>query len=358
MLSPAWTTDWMSEEGRRKLRAYGIAPPQAQARAARCSAQQPRRLPALRLGRYRAACPNSARPPARRSGAAGLPRAVRLFQMSLTCPQPHRDSIAWPSTTSAARRPTPFRSPSPSRSDSPAITPSRPASTSRSAPRSTARRCAAPIRSAPAPTTASSASPSRRSTAARFRTAPADELKSGDELDVMTPTGRFGVVPPADAGRIHVGFAAGSGITPILSIVKGVLAREPDSRFFLFYGNRIDRQHHVPRGARGAQGPLHRSPLDLPRHLRRGAGHPDPARPARRRQGEGAAALAGAGGQRRSCLHLRSVRHERGHRGDLPRVSASRRSASMSSASSPSSAASRGRRRPLLPTRRRRRSPR
>jgi ring-1,2-phenylacetyl-CoA epoxidase subunit PaaE len=63
-------------------------------------------------------------------------------------------------------------------------------------------------------------------------------LKRGDELDVMTPTGRFGVVSPAEAGRIHVGFAAGSGITPILSIVKGVLAREPDSRFFLFYGNR------------------------------------------------------------------------------------------------------------------------
>lgn len=66
----------------------------------------------------------------------------------------------------------------------------------------------------------------------------ADELKSGDELDVMTPTGRFGVVPPADSGRVHVGFAAGSGITPILSIVKGILAREPGSRFFLFYGNR------------------------------------------------------------------------------------------------------------------------
>src|SRR3954469_21560074 len=66
----------------------------------------------------------------------------------------------------------------------------------------------------------------------------ADELKRGDELDVMTPTGRFGVVPPADVGRIHVGFAAGSGITPILSIVKGILACERDSRFFLFYGNR------------------------------------------------------------------------------------------------------------------------
>ncbi len=66
----------------------------------------------------------------------------------------------------------------------------------------------------------------------------ADELKSGDELDVMTPTGRFGVAPAPEEARIYVGFAAGSGITPILSIVKGVLAREPNSRFFLFYGNR------------------------------------------------------------------------------------------------------------------------
>lgn len=66
----------------------------------------------------------------------------------------------------------------------------------------------------------------------------ADELKSGDELDVMTPTGRFGVAHAPDQARLHVGFAAGSGITPILSIVKGVLAREKQSRFFLFYGNR------------------------------------------------------------------------------------------------------------------------
>jgi ring-1,2-phenylacetyl-CoA epoxidase subunit PaaE len=66
----------------------------------------------------------------------------------------------------------------------------------------------------------------------------ADELKSGDQLDVMTPTGRFGVAHAPDQARIHVGFAAGSGITPILSIAKGVLTREPGSRFFLFYGNR------------------------------------------------------------------------------------------------------------------------
>jgi ring-1,2-phenylacetyl-CoA epoxidase subunit PaaE len=66
----------------------------------------------------------------------------------------------------------------------------------------------------------------------------ADELKPGDELEVMTPTGRFGVKPAPDAARVYVGFAAGSGITPLLSIVKGVLARERESRFFLFYGNR------------------------------------------------------------------------------------------------------------------------
>jgi len=65
-----------------------------------------------------------------------------------------------------------------------------------------------------------------------------EELKSGDELDVMTPTGRFGVAPAPEEARTYVGFAAGSGITPILSIIKGVLAGEPKSRFFLFYGNR------------------------------------------------------------------------------------------------------------------------
>jgi ring-1,2-phenylacetyl-CoA epoxidase subunit PaaE len=63
-------------------------------------------------------------------------------------------------------------------------------------------------------------------------------LKKGDAIDVMTPTGRFGIAPEPDAARIHVSFAAGSGITPILSIIRSVLARESKSRFFLFYGNR------------------------------------------------------------------------------------------------------------------------
>jgi ring-1,2-phenylacetyl-CoA epoxidase subunit PaaE len=65
-----------------------------------------------------------------------------------------------------------------------------------------------------------------------------DELKVGDEIDVMTPTGRFGLAAVPGDGRVHVAFAAGSGITPVLSILRGVLEREPTSRFFLFYGNR------------------------------------------------------------------------------------------------------------------------
>jgi ring-1,2-phenylacetyl-CoA epoxidase subunit PaaE len=65
-----------------------------------------------------------------------------------------------------------------------------------------------------------------------------DALRVGEALDVMTPDGRFGVPIEAGASRTLVGFAAGSGITPILSILKTVLLREPDSRFSLFFGNR------------------------------------------------------------------------------------------------------------------------
>jgi ring-1,2-phenylacetyl-CoA epoxidase subunit PaaE len=64
------------------------------------------------------------------------------------------------------------------------------------------------------------------------------EIAAGHELEVMTPTGRFGLFHAPGDGRTYAGFAAGSGITPMLSILRGVLASEPMSRFFLFYGNR------------------------------------------------------------------------------------------------------------------------
>jgi ring-1,2-phenylacetyl-CoA epoxidase subunit PaaE len=63
-------------------------------------------------------------------------------------------------------------------------------------------------------------------------------LKPGDTLQVMAPQGRFFVPIDRDAQRQYVGIAGGSGITPILSIMKTVLGREPRSRFTLIYGNR------------------------------------------------------------------------------------------------------------------------
>lgn len=64
------------------------------------------------------------------------------------------------------------------------------------------------------------------------------DIHVGDVLDVMTPVGRFGAVPGPGAAQCYVFFAAGSGITPVLSIVRGILGRKDGSRVFLFYGNR------------------------------------------------------------------------------------------------------------------------
>ena len=66
----------------------------------------------------------------------------------------------------------------------------------------------------------------------------ANELQVGDTLDVMPPTGRFHLEAERPGGRFHVGFAAGSGITPILSIAASILQSEETSHFALFYGNR------------------------------------------------------------------------------------------------------------------------
>jgi ring-1,2-phenylacetyl-CoA epoxidase subunit PaaE len=63
-------------------------------------------------------------------------------------------------------------------------------------------------------------------------------LQPGDTISVMAPQGRFFVPLDAAARRHHLGIAGGSGITPILSIMKTVLAREPRSSFTLIYGNR------------------------------------------------------------------------------------------------------------------------
>jgi len=65
-----------------------------------------------------------------------------------------------------------------------------------------------------------------------------DNLKAGDTLDVMAPHGSFTVeFDPAKAHH-YAAFAGGSGITPVMSLIKTALGTEPESRFTLFYGNR------------------------------------------------------------------------------------------------------------------------
>lgn len=64
----------------------------------------------------------------------------------------------------------------------------------------------------------------------------ATQLKAGDTLRVMPPDGRFTIHKPRALHR--VGFAAGSGITPILSIMTSTLEESPDAKFTLVYGNR------------------------------------------------------------------------------------------------------------------------
>ena len=63
-------------------------------------------------------------------------------------------------------------------------------------------------------------------------------IKKGDSLDIMRPDGRFTLITLQDVQRDHYFFAAGSGITPVMSMVKSMLEQEPKSTAYLLYGNK------------------------------------------------------------------------------------------------------------------------
>lgn len=65
-----------------------------------------------------------------------------------------------------------------------------------------------------------------------------ENLKAGDLLEVGVPEGKFTFEPNADRQKNYAGFAAGSGITPVMSILQSVLENEPNSTFVLVYGNK------------------------------------------------------------------------------------------------------------------------
>jgi ring-1,2-phenylacetyl-CoA epoxidase subunit PaaE len=75
----------------------------------------------------------------------------------------------------------------------------------------------------------------------RFSTWANTSLTLGFEMQVMSPDGNFTVKINPEEKHHYVAFAAGSGITPIYSIVKSVLEEEPKSTFTLFYGNKTSK---------------------------------------------------------------------------------------------------------------------
>ncbi|HEX6333314.1 MAG TPA: 1,2-phenylacetyl-CoA epoxidase subunit PaaE [Flavisolibacter sp.] len=71
-----------------------------------------------------------------------------------------------------------------------------------------------------------------------FSTWANEELKAGEFLDVMPPVGKFYTELDPTQKKNYTAFAAGSGITPVLSLIKTTLLTEPQSKFTLVYGNR------------------------------------------------------------------------------------------------------------------------
>ncbi|MCH9661032.1 MAG: 2Fe-2S iron-sulfur cluster binding domain-containing protein [Bacteroidetes bacterium] len=72
----------------------------------------------------------------------------------------------------------------------------------------------------------------------KFSTFVNTELSAGDTLEVMAPSGTFGVDTSVDASKNYLFFAAGSGITPVMSMIKAHLAAEENATCKLFYVNR------------------------------------------------------------------------------------------------------------------------
>lgn len=72
----------------------------------------------------------------------------------------------------------------------------------------------------------------------KFSTYINERLKTGDVLEVMAPTGNFGVAVQPEASKNYLFFAAGSGITPVLSMLKAHLSQESNATCKLFYVNK------------------------------------------------------------------------------------------------------------------------
>ncbi|CAM3769736.1 ferredoxin--NADP reductase [Aquirufa aurantiipilula] len=69
-----------------------------------------------------------------------------------------------------------------------------------------------------------------------------DQIQVGDSVEVIEPMGNFYVEPQANASKTYVFMGAGSGITPLISMIKTLLKGEPQSKIYLIYGSRHEGQ--------------------------------------------------------------------------------------------------------------------
>ena len=102
----------------------------------------------------------------------------------------------------------------------------------------------------------------KRTPGGAFSTWANDTLKPGVAVEVMPPMGHFNVPLDAVHRKSYLGFAAGSGVTPMLSILKTTLHAEPGSRFTLVYGNRSS-SHVIFRAELADLKDLYRERLNL-----------------------------------------------------------------------------------------------
>lgn len=89
-----------------------------------------------------------------------------------------------------------------------------------------------------------------------------DQVKAGDTLEIAAPEGHFYIRLDEDKKRNHYFFAAGSGVTPILALIKATLEAEPKSNCYLLYGSRTEEEKifkdEIDALAQRYQGQFHR----------------------------------------------------------------------------------------------------
>ena len=239
VLSPPWSTRAISADGRAKLAAYGIAPPDD---AVSCAGG----LAALKSAHV--ACPRCQSPatevvqpvwlhPARRPFGAPLaanPSTIsKPFEGAATMAEFHPLTVTDLARDTADAVVVTLRPPA-ELADRFAYRPGQYLTFKRDFDGVELRRSYSICASQQ---TTACASPLSGCQAAASTWAN-EGLKVGDRLAAMPPAGCFTVTPEPAAAKTYLGLAAGSGITPVLGIMKTLLEEEPQSRFHLIYGNR------------------------------------------------------------------------------------------------------------------------